>query len=210
MINSFSTRIKRMYKRNYKNILVILFVIFNSLLVNGQSFWTYSLNPRCDSSIGFFYFNVGYISSGKFYAKDIRDFTANGFYFQNSKFKSNIFIGDTIYTFIRESNDDFINMLDSLKIKYPKFGNPSKTIDSLINKYLKHNMIIIKCDKKRSINAKLVFVKLKMKIIYNESYIKQSDLSNKYCFTANRKMTTCTNNDFFYKPILNFEILRSP
>jgi hypothetical protein len=185
-----------------KKVLIITIVLI-VITINaiGQMKFVYNLNPKIDSLVGFFYLNVGDITKGVFFRRDIRDVATRGFYFD----QKNTFTTDTLYSLIDGRNEAFINMLDSLKIKYTQYESSFLTYDSLTKIYLNRKDITLKKSKKDNMS---VFIKIQMCVYFNHSYTKIENINFKYCFGESGKLISCKRDDnLFIKPITKFRIL---
>ncbi|WP_460559730.1 hypothetical protein [Ferruginibacter profundus] len=185
--------------------MIIVALSLSGVAAKGQKFYSYSLNPVCDSLTGYFYLLTGYTIDDKFYRKDNRSNSSYGFFYE----KGNVFNGDTLYMPVEKSDEGFINILDSIKAKYTLHTDNTLLFDSLIQKYSKSSSCKIKYTRYKNDGGSFahVFIKLKMKIVYNQSYLKQQYLDGRYCFIEKGLLTSCTDKDFYFKAILRFEIL---
>ena len=178
--------------------------------------FSYFVTDKCDSVTGYFYFCFNSNQNSKSGFHDVT--TRGGFceaFFRNEG-KEIPFNPDTAYTVIDSFSHFFTSILDSLKINYKIYSEFSYSLmDSLSEKY-KRNKIKLKNQKAVHSNRKraALFVRVKMKVYYNNSYIQENYIPQKIHFTENGKIRTKLgpidpkNEILFYKPILSFQIIK--
>lgn len=190
-----------------KRLLTILLCIHAEEVFSQHQRLSYFVSESCDTLTGFFYLNIGRIESNIFYSHEFNHSALRGLYFE----KESIFDPDTIYCILDKKSSFFNLILDSIGVKYKLFDRCENVLDSIKSIYHKSEANLFK--RKMNLNRdRAVFIKMKMKLFLNNSFIKESPVTYKFCFTKTSEITDNFNNcDFlYYKPILSFEILTPP